>query len=138
MSASTETVQWMVAEPTATEFRNGIKRVVNGEQAHEQVREGYEPALHFDVEVTVTPMHAEGASTTTLEFAADATLTIHNPMWTPEDGEPQYYLCIRGRRADGSLRIENGILDIDTKDDDRFENGVGRDEPAPVEVRADL
>lgn len=80
------------------------------------------------VEVPVTPMHAEGASTTTLEFSADATLTVHDSMWKPEDGEPQYCLCIRARGSDGSLRIENGILDIDPDDDAKFENSVGRDE----------
>lgn len=80
------------------------------------------------VEVTVTPMHADGSSTTTLEFAADAELTIHDSMWKPNDGEPQYCLCIQARQPDGSLRIENGILDIDPEDDDKLANEVGRDE----------
>lgn len=80
------------------------------------------------VEVTVTPMHADGSSTTTLEFNADAELRVFGSMWTPEDGDDQLCLCIRARQPDGSLRIETGILDIDPDDDDKLANDVGRDE----------
>ena len=73
-------------------------------------------------------MHADGSSTTILEFAADATLTMHDSMWTSDNGEKQYCLCIRARGSEGSLRIENGILDIDPEDDDKLANDVGRDE----------
>jgi len=80
------------------------------------------------VEVTVTPMHADGSSTRTLEFDVDAELTVHDSMWKPDDADGQYCLCIRARRDDDPLRIENGILDIDPNDEEKLENDIGRDE----------